>query len=116
MFEILEKEPGIEMALEGEKSYKEFMYFGGGQKKPLNDIQYAYMLQRYIKWMPSMIMTALCISLHRQEGWGFERLSKFIYRIDLLRELFGTNLDKYADMMVAVTGHHPKEFWENKND
>lgn len=89
VLELCERETGIEMSLDGEKSYHEFPYLDHnkwkGMKYP-SEAQEIFILNQEIKWIPSMMLAVLCISMHRLYGWGFGRLAKLCTEIDTIRK------------------------------
>lgn len=116
VLETLEEETGIEMALDGEKSYHEFAYLSADTKiKPINNIQYVYMLKQEKKWIPSLLIAGVCIILHRQDKWGFDRLSNFVTKVNILRNLLGEDQQQYSNYMFECTGHRPEEMWKEYN-
>lgn len=113
VFEILEDETGIEMSLDGEKSYHEYHALTSNETIVEIDTIEKYIAnsQRQTKWIPTLILTSLCIVLHRADGWGFTRLSDFIYKVNTLRNLLGECEKPYDDYMKHVSGHTMKEMW-----
>ena len=112
ILEVMENETGIEMTLDGDKSFHEYAFLSGDTEiKPLSDAEYIYMHQRILKWLPTMILASVCLALYRTDGWGFERLSRFICKVDALRQLIGKDPKAYDKYMYEVTGHHTREFW-----
>ena len=117
ILEVMEKETGIEMSLDGEKSYHNFAYLSSDTKvKPLTEMEFVYLQQRVIKWLPTMILASVCLALYRQDKWGYERLSRFICKVNAMRQVLGTNPKAYDRYMQEVTGHSTKEFWRRKHD
>ena len=112
ILEVMENETGIEMTLEGDKSFHEYAFLSGDTMvKPISDAEYIYMQQRCVKWLPTLILASVCLALYRIDGWGYERLSRFICKVDALRQLLGKNPKDYDRYMLETTGHHTIEFW-----
>lgn len=112
VLEVMERETGIEMTLEGDKSFHEYAYFSSDtQVKPLNTMQELYMIKRITKWMPTMMLAGICIALHRKDGWGFDRLSDFINKVNIIRATLGEDEAAYAKYMKEETGHEESELW-----
>lgn len=110
--EILEEETGIELQMDGERSYHEFMYLAHDvPMRPMTDAEIIYMRNRSVKFASLILLSSLCVVLHREDGWGFERISKFLYRMDLVRKLLGDDEQKCMDFMRNNTGKDPKEMW-----
>ena len=115
ILEVMEQETGIEMSLDGEKSYHEYCYLSGDTTvKPLSDAEYIYMQQRVMRWLPTMILASVCIALYRKDGWGYERLTRFIEKVNIIRQAWGDDPKDYDKLMQNITGHSTKEFWEGK--
>ena len=112
ILDAMEKETGIEMSLDGEPSFHKYCYLSGTPTaKPLSDMEYLYAQQRVTRWLPTMILAAVCVALYRTDGWGFERLSRFICKVNGLRQLLGNDRKAYDQYMQSKTGHSTKEFW-----
>ncbi len=111
IFELLEKETGIEMVLDGVASYKTFPCFAETDKKILSDIQYARMIEEQIQWIPSVMLAGVCVVLHRKKHWGFQKLNDFMQRVNLIRASLGEDEARYSEYMYKVTGHRSEEIW-----
>lgn len=114
IFQKLEDETGIEIALDGCKSYHEYMYFdekadNGGKWSEAKEI---YLRQQQKKWVAPMILASICISLHRDDGWGFERLSAFMVKVDALRREYGENPKTYYERLLEITGINWRTMWK----
>lgn len=120
MLQMLEEETGIEMQLSGyDRSYHEFSYLDGDawDGKFLTLSQTIYMLQQQKKWLAPLILACICLSLHRDEHWGADRIAKFISQVDKMRQEYGERPDRFRKLMEEVTdlpvdqilgGHHGK--------
>ncbi|MBR3360892.1 MAG: hypothetical protein IKG39_06110 [Lachnospiraceae bacterium] len=120
MFQMLEEETGIEMSLSGyDRSYHEFSYLDGDawDGKLLTLEQTVYMHQQQKKWLAPLILASICLSLHRDDHWGAERIAKFISQVDKMRQEYGERPDRFRKLMEEVTdlpvdqilgGHHGK--------
>ena len=120
MLQMLEEETGIEMQLSGyDRSYHEFSYLDGDawDGKLLTLPQTIYMHQQQKKWLAPLILACICLSLHRDEKWGANRIAKFISQVDAMRQEYGERPDKFRQLMTEVTdlpvdqilgGHHGK--------
>lgn len=106
-FELLEDETGIELALDGEKSYTEFGQLKF-QEREVTPSQYIYSLQRRKRWIAPMILAVILIAFHRVDGWEYDELARFITEEDALRKELGDNLSKYRQRMLDETGYTPK--------
>lgn len=105
-FELLEEETGIELALEGEKSYTEFGQLKF-QEREVTPSQYIYSLQRRKRWIAPMILSVILIAFHRVDGWGYDELAQFIVEEDALRKELGDDLPKYKKKLLEETGYTP---------
>ena len=120
MLQMLEEETGIEMQLSGyDRSYHEFSYLDGDawDGKLLTLPQTIYMHQQQKKWLAPLILACICLSLHRDEHWGPERIARFIQQVDAMRQEYGERPDRFRALMKEVTdlpvdeilgGHHEK--------
>jgi len=112
ILERLEKETGIELTLLGEKSYHNYMYFSSdAESRPLSNVEMIYLQQRVMKWLPTMLLAAICLALYREDEWGFKRLSSFVEKVNIMRQHLGKDPKMYDKYMYEVTGHHTREFW-----
>lgn len=111
-FELLERETGIEIALDGERPYTDF-----GQlryrKETMTPSEYIYSLHRRKRWVAPMILACLSLALRRAENWSDEQLAEFIAKTDELRKEHGENVKTYVDLMISETGYTPKVWGEN---
>ena len=111
VFEMLEQETGIELTLDGVKSYHEFPFLAETDQVIRTDYQEARMLEEEIQWIPSVMLAGICLVLHRKDRWGFDRLSKFMDKVNILRNILGENEERTSDYMYSVTGHRAEELW-----
>lgn len=106
MLQMLEEETGIEMQLSGyDRSYHEFSYLDGDawDGKFLTLPQTIYMHQQQKKWLAPLILACICLSLHRDEKWGADRIAKFIQQVDAMRQEYGERPDRFRKLMEEVT-------------
>ena len=120
MLQMLEEETGIEMQLSGyDRSYHEFSYLDGDawDGKLLSLPQTIYMHQQQRKWLAPLILACICLSLHRDEHWGADRIARFISQVDQMRQEYSERPDRFRKLMEEVTdlpvdqilgGHHGK--------
>lgn len=114
ILQMLEEETGIEMSLSGyERSYHEFSYLDGTvwNGKPLDLPQSIFMRQQQKKWLAPMLLACICISLHRDERWGYERLSGFIQKVDQVRQQLGEDPNRYYQELFETTGINWRSMW-----
>lgn len=113
ILEMLEEETGVDMQLSGVDDWHRLAYFCKDKwdGKPLTTPQTIYMHQQQKKWIAPMLLACICISLHRDERWGAERIGKFIGQVDALRMELGENREKFAERMYEVTGYHPGDIF-----
>ena len=107
VIEVLDDETGIEITLPGTKSYKEYMYLNSElyrRRKPMSNPQLIHMCGRMETWVAPQIIACLCLSLHREYGFGADRLSRFVSAIDTVRAEHGENKKWYAAELENVTG------------
>ena len=117
ILECMERETGIEMTLDGDKSFHEYAYFSADTTvKPLSDPEMIYMYNRVMRWLPTMILASVCLALYRNDGWGYERLNRFIGKVNGLLQILGNDDKAYDKYMQKTTGHSTREFWEKKKD
>ena len=118
MLEMLEDETGIEMTIYGyDKSYHEIPYLSkdAWDGKPPTRQEILYMRVRQKKWLGPLILANLCLGLHRSDGFGPERIQRFIEAVDVYRMRYGDNVKKYAKEMELVTGITGKMLFERKS-
>ena len=107
VIEVLDDETGIEITLPGTKSYKEYMYLNSElyrRRKPMSNPQLIHMCGKMETWVAPQIIACLCLSLHREYGFGADRLSRFVSAIDTVRAEHGENKKWYAAELENVTG------------
>lgn len=110
-FALLEEETGIELALDGEKSYTDFeqLRFHTGTYTPE---KYIYSLHRRKRWVAPMILSCLALALRRVDGWTDEKLEEFLRITDEIRKTCGEDVRNYINLMVDETGYTPKLWGE----
>ena len=109
IFQLLEKETGIEMALDGEKSYHEFDQLNNRYRE-VTEAEYIYGMHRRKRWIPPMLLACAVLGLSRR-GISDAELNEFISRTDEIRKQYGDRVDDYEKMMEERTGFTPK-VWE----
>ena len=110
--ECLEQETGIELKLDGDKGYHEYMFLSKDVPyRRLTDAERIYMWNRQIKFVPMTILASLGVVLHREDKWGFNKLSDYIQKVDILRNLLGDDEKRYMDYMRERTGKDAKVLW-----
>lgn len=110
-FAMLEEETGIELALDGEKSYTEFdqLKFGGKDRTPS---EYIYSLHRRKRWVAPMMLSCMLLALHRVDDWSDEQMGEFIRITDEIRKANGEVVQNYVNMMISETGFTPRLWGE----
>lgn len=111
-FALLEEETGIEVALDGEKSYTEFdqLHYRTGTMTPE---EYIYSLHRRKRWVAPMILACLSLALIRTDHWSDEQVAGFLAKTDELRKECGENVKAYKELMIQETGYTPKIWGES---
>ena len=118
MLQMLEEETGIELSLSGfDKSYHEIDYLDGSKWDGHTPTPYEliYMYQQERKWMPPLILASFCLSLHRDDHFGSERIERFISQVDALRSELGEDPDAYNRVMETETGITRAMIWGQLN-
>ena len=110
-FALLEEETGIEIALDGEKSYTDFdqLHYRTGTLTPE---EYIYSLHRRKRWVAPMILACLCLALRRTDNWSDEQIAEFLSKTDEMRKEYGENIKAYVNLMIEETGYTPKIWGE----
>lgn len=83
LLEIMEDETGIEMRLpETNTSYKDIWWLNSELRpRRCTNAQTMLIRQQQFKWMPTMILSTICLSLYRVDGWSVVRLSRLIQSV-----------------------------------
>ena len=117
ILEMLEEETGVDMQLSGVDDWHNLAYFSKDKwdGKPLTLPQTIYMHQQQRKWIAPMLLACICISLHRDEGWGGDRIAKFISQVDALRMELGERPDLFSQRMHEITGRYAEEIFYTEN-
>ena len=114
VFEMLEQETGIELSLDGVKSYHKYAWMSSDTTvNPISDLQYIYMLNNELKWIPSIILAALVLTLRRDKDWDDEKLSDFIQELNRVRMSLGEDTQKYREYMAKKTGYKIENVWRD---
>ena len=105
--ELLEQETGIELMLDGEKTYHDFTQLRYVERE-VTPAQYIYSLYRRKRWIAPLILGCILIALHRVDGWEYDELSAFIIETDMIRKTCGEDVEKYEEAMAEETGYTPR--------
>lgn len=117
IIEVLDEETGIELTLPGMESYQQYASLYSekwkGVKEHLSAPEIIYLYKRMELWIPSQMIASLCVALHREEGFGFERLQRFISEVDGMRNQYGRDTKKYKELIKERTEIDPDilDFW-----
>lgn len=117
IIEVLDDETGIELTLPGMESYQQYASLYSekwkGVKEHLSAPEVIYLYKRMELWIPSQMIASLSVALHRTEGFGFERLQKFISEVDAIRNQYGRDTKKYKELIREKTDIDPEilDFW-----
>lgn len=87
MLEKCEAETGIEMTLDGKKSYHEIpflCYDAWDGRKPTVEEQVNILIQER-EWFPIMMLAGFVVAISRKLRWDFEQISTFIAEVDNVR-------------------------------
>lgn len=106
MMMMLEEETGIELCIEGNKSYHDLAFLDAKKwdgHKPSVPEQ-VLIRKRQKKWIQPQLMACLLLSLHRDEKWGAQRLEQFLVKMDALRLENGENENAYETLLEYRTG------------
>lgn len=105
MMQMLEEETGIELQFADFQSFHEFQYLDSEKwdGKGLTPMQMIAMYGRMKKWIAPQILAGLCLALHRDEGFGAERLGRFIGAVDAMRQELGEDPKRYTAALEEAT-------------
>lgn len=112
VFEVFEEETGIELALQGDKSYHEYMFLSNDVRgRDLTDSEIIYMEYRSLKWTQALVLTALCLTLNRHE-WNEENITALLASVDDIRSTIENTEEAYEQYMLKETGFKPEGLWK----
>jgi len=105
VMQMLEEETGIELQLSGYPSYHEFSYLDSNKwdGKGLTKPQMVAMYGKMAKWIAPQIIAGICLALYRDEGFGAERLGRFISGLDAIRKELGEVPKSYKELLEKET-------------
>lgn len=115
MLQMLEEETGIELQISGfDKSYHDLDYLDGSHwDGHIPTVwEQIYMHQQQRKWMAPLVLAAFCISLHRDEHFGSDRIGRFISQIDQLRQEIGEDPEDYTNLLESETDITHDMIWD----
>lgn len=106
MMQMLEDETGIEIRLQGyDKSFHELTYLDAkvwdGHEPTIPELIYIRHQQK--KWMAPQILSAICISLYRDEHMSIPKIAQFICEVDQYLLDHGDNPKEYAKQLTKKT-------------
>lgn len=109
-FQLLEDETGIEIALEGERSFHDFdqLTFSMRNATPA---EYIYSLHRRKRWIAPMILACVIIAVKRIDNWDDEQIEELIRKDREIRNECGSEVKVYESYMFDRTGYSPSA-WE----
>lgn len=104
VLEMLEEETGIEMKLDGERSYHEFDFLDGKKKqKRYTPAQLMLVRRQQVRWIPTMIQSVVCLALYRTDGWNVVRLGRLINAVNEYRVKLGEDPAAYKADLESKT-------------
>lgn len=105
MCSMLEDETGIVMGIPNtDRDYRELLYFKRDKPLDLTAAQRIYMRHRQREWMGAQILASAMLALHRKEGWGYGRLSRFSGSVDAVRAEHGFDRKRLTSACRDLTG------------
>lgn len=104
MIQMLDEETGIEIGIPGKKSYKELSYLNGTiwEGKPPTKMQLIYIRKQEAEWCAPVMIACLALALHRKDGWGSERIAKFVTSVQEIRFKYGNKYKSYKHLLDGV--------------
>lgn len=107
---MLDDETGIELKADpGGKSYKELEYLNGKVKPhKMTPAEIIYMRGRQIKWLRAQTMALLFLALHRQFGFGYDRLVRVMQSMEMIAVNDSEN--SIRDLVLDKTEINLKDF------
>ena len=105
VLQMLEEETGIELQLEGMKSYHEYSFLdtGAWKGRRLTPEIYTETRKAQKKWLGMTMIAAMALALHRSDGFGAERIGRFIAALDARRQQLGEDPEAYRTMIKEET-------------
>ena len=90
MLEMLENETGIEVKIpDTDKSWHDLAFLNSKiDMGRMSRAQWIYMRQRQKQWIGAMVMACMLLAIHRNYGFGPERLLRLMSQIDDIRVEF----------------------------
>lgn len=125
LVQMCDEETGIEFRGPDGQSWRDTVYLNEEkwqkeQKRVFSmpmHMQKAYMLRVkgcMNKWLRPILMSSVALALHRKEGWGFERIQRFVILLeDCIREN-NSNQKLMLDKVFEQTGL--RYSYTNKNE
>lgn len=102
---MLEEETGIELQIPGEPSYHEILYLNGtADAGNLTDMQILAMRGRMTKWIGTMFLASVMLSMHRKYGFGADRDTELMNEIAEIEAEFGGSGTKITAALKQETG------------
>ena len=113
LIQMCDEETGIEVRNEADESYLDTPYLcqekwdrerARYDKMPYK-MQRAYIIsvrQHMKKWMYAQVMASIILALHRKEGWGHERIVKFLFATDNYKN--NQSISELKEMVEQETG------------
>lgn len=107
MMQMLEDETGIEIRMNGcDKSFHDLAYLDADKwdgKMP-TAAQAVYIKQRMKPWIAPQLLSCLCLTMHRDEKYGPQRIAEFIHKVDEYRIEHGEDVKHYEEALKEITG------------
>ncbi len=116
MLQMLEDETGVDLQLNGCPDWHTLQYVDwrawDGKQITLPEITYMRQMQK--QWVALELLACICLTMHRDEHWGTDRIGKFIGLVDRLRKEIGDRPDTFSEMLEEVTGITTEDMWGRK--
>lgn len=104
---MLEDETGIEIRMRGyDKSFHEIAYLDADKWDGHipNAAEATYIRHAQKKWVAPQILSCLCLTMYRDEGFGSKRLAEFINKVDNYHFEHNDDANWIMDEMERITG------------
>lgn len=104
MIQMLDEETGIEIGIPGKKSYKELSYLNGDfwDGRPPTKMQVLYIRKQQAEWCAPTMIACIALALHRKDGWGSERIARFVTSVQEIMYRLGNKPKNYDQLLDGM--------------
>ncbi len=111
LLSILDEECDIQLTNKEGVSYRDFAYLNIEKEKweKYTAPQILTMRRHQKEWFEAQVTAAVCLALHRKEGWGFKRIRELLEHMQDIKEQY----DYHPARLIEAVNTDTSFDWDN---